>query len=65
MGDQPIIVNIRWHDGYRERFECSEVRSGAQRLWLMQTDGHDRSIPLMGNVRWVSVDPYDRAEYEK
>jgi hypothetical protein len=50
----PIIVSVRWHDGYIERFEASEVRGGCALLWLRQTDGDERAIPLIGNVRWYS-----------
>lgn len=50
----PIIVTVRWLDGYMEQFEATEVRAGCALLWVRQTDGSERSIPLIGNVRWFS-----------
>lgn len=51
---QIITVTVRWHDGYIERFQASEVRSGCTLLWLRQVTGDERAIPLIGNVRWYS-----------
>lgn len=29
-----IKVNIRWHDGYLEEFDATEVRFGSDLLWM-------------------------------
>lgn len=57
-----ITVNVRWHDGYLEEFECSEVRQGGQILWMRLSNGQNRTIPLWGNVRWFSTDPESHAK---
>lgn len=49
-------VNVRWHDGYLEVFECQEVRFGSDLLWMRLMDGKNRHIPLR-SVRWFSVCP--------
>lgn len=54
-----IIVNVRWMDGYREKFECSEVRAGVSLLWMRLISGGNRNIPLIGNVRAYSIEPED------
>ena len=51
-----IIVNVRWYDGYLERFEASAVRFGSDLLWMRLTDGKNRHIPLR-SVRWFSQTP--------
>ena len=51
-----IIVNTRWHDGYLETFECSEVRFGSDLLWMRLSSGKNRHIPLR-SVRWFSTTP--------
>lgn len=51
-----VLVNVRWHDGYLETFEADEVRAGTDILWMRQTDGTNRHIPLR-SVRWYSTDP--------
>lgn len=56
-----ILVNVRWHDGYLEVFECSQVRQGAHILWMRLTNGKNRTVPLIGNVRWFSTDPESHA----
>jgi hypothetical protein len=57
-----IIVNVRWKDGYLECFECSQVRQGGDILWLRLVDGQNRTIPLIGNVRWFSTDPESHSQ---
>lgn len=57
-----ILVNVRWWDGYLEVFECSEVRQGGHLLWMRLTNGQNRNIPLVGNVRWFSMDPESHAK---
>ena len=52
-----ITVNVRWQDGYYESFECSEVIFGITLLWMHLKDGGNRHIPLVGSVRWFSVNP--------
>lgn len=52
-----IIVTIRWLDGYLETFECTEVRQGGFILWMRLKNGENRTIPLIGNVRWFSRYP--------
>jgi hypothetical protein len=52
-----IKVNVRWHDGYLEKFEATEVRSGFAVLWMRLANGQERNIPLIGNVRWFSRSP--------
>lgn len=51
-----ITVNVRWHDGYLEKFEASEVRFGSDLLWVKLIDGKNRHIPLR-SVRWFSQIP--------
>lgn len=51
--ERPIVVTVRWHDGYIERFEASEVRAGCDLLWIRQAEGGERQIPLR-SVRWFS-----------
>jgi hypothetical protein len=48
------VVNVRWHDGYLETFEATDVRFGSDLLWLRQVDGQNRQIPLR-SVRWFSL----------
>lgn len=50
---ESIVVTVRWHDGYMEKFEADEVRAGSDLLWLRQTNGAERNIPLRP-VRWWS-----------
>jgi len=54
-------VNVRWWDGYREVFECSEVRFGAYLLWMRLSNGTNRHIPL-SQVRWFSLSTEDHEE---
>ena len=56
MKKEPIYVTVRWWDGYKKNFECSEVRFGCDLLWLRLVSGHNRHIPLRG-VRWYSTIP--------
>ncbi len=51
-----INVNVRWWDGYKEEFACTEVRYGCDLLWMRLTTGKNRHIPLRG-VRWYSTTP--------
>lgn len=50
-------VTVRRWDGYLKTFECSEVRSGSDLLWMRLSDGGNRNIPLTRSVRWYSVYP--------
>jgi hypothetical protein len=59
----PIIVNVRWWDGYLETFTCSEVRQGGYLLWMRLISGENRNIPLE-KVRWFSTDPESHARQE-
>lgn len=52
-----IVVNVRWHDGYLEEFEATEVRFGHALLWMRLSNDKNRHIPLIGNVRWFSTTP--------
>lgn len=63
--EDSIIVNVRWMDGYIEVFECGEVRQGAYIIWMKLTNGQNRTIPLIGNVRWFSTDPESHAVIKK
>lgn len=47
-------VSVRWHDGYLEEFEATEVRFGSDLLWMRLTDGKNRHIPLR-SVRWFAL----------
>lgn len=47
-------VTVRWHDGYMEEFETTEVRFGCDLLFLRLTDGKNRHIPLR-SVRWFGM----------
>lgn len=52
-----VIVNVRWSDGYLEKFECiGQPRFGCDLLWMRLVDGGNRHIPLR-HVRWFSVIP--------
>ena len=51
-----IKVTVRWHDGYLEDFECTEVRFGSDLLWMRLVNNQNRHIPLR-TVRWFSVYP--------
>lgn len=55
-----IVVSVRWHDGYLETFEASEVRFGCDLLWMRLSDGANRHVPLR-SVRWFSVTPESHA----
>lgn len=48
------LVNVRWHDGYLEPFEATEVRFGSDLLWMRLVNGDNRHIPLR-SVRWFSL----------
>ncbi len=52
--EQVNTVNVRWHDGYLETFEATEVRHGCDLLWLRLAGGGNRNIPLR-SVRWFSL----------
>ena len=56
-------VNVRWHDGYLESFDCSEVRFGSDLLWMRLSNGQNRHIPLR-SVRWFSMTPESHEEVE-
>lgn len=58
---EPTVVNVRWFDGYREKFECSEVRFGGYLLFMRLTSGTNRQIPLH-QVRWFSLNKEDHEE---
>lgn len=62
MGEwtENIYVSVRWHDGYLEAFEASEVRFGSDLLWIRLAEGSNRHIPLR-SVRWWSVNPESHA----
>ena len=47
-------VTVRWHDGYLETFDATEVRFGSDLLWMRLSNGKNRSIPLR-SVRWFSL----------
>lgn len=47
-------VTVRWHDGYLEEFNCTEVRFGSDLLFLRLEDGKNRHIPLR-SVRWFGM----------
>jgi hypothetical protein len=51
-----IKVTVRWHDGYLENFEATEVRFGSDLLWMRLTSEQNRHIPLR-SVRWFSQTP--------
>jgi hypothetical protein len=48
------IVNVRWHDGYLETFEATDVRFGCDLLWMRLSNRTNRQIPLR-SVRWFST----------
>lgn len=47
-------VTVRWHDGYLESFDATEVRFGSDLLWMRLSNGKNRSIPLR-SVRWFGL----------
>ena len=51
-----IKVTVRWHDGYLENFEATEVRFGSDLLWMRLISEQNRHIPLR-SVRWFSQTP--------
>lgn len=61
MNDTPTTVNVRWWDGYREVFKCTEVRFGAYLLWMRLLNGKNRHIPL-SQVRWFSLSEEDHEQ---
>lgn len=52
----PVVVTVRWNDGYLETFEGTEARFGSDLLWIRLTSGGNRHIPLQ-QVRWFSTTP--------
>lgn len=48
------IVTVRWWDGYKEDFRCTEIRFGSDLLWMRLEDGNNRHIPLR-MVRWFGT----------
>ena len=56
MGNKNITVTVRWHDGYMEIFDATEVRAGCDLLWMRLKNGKNRNIPLR-SVRWFSQTP--------
>jgi len=56
------VVNVRWFDGYHERFEAEEVRFGSDLLWIRLTNGENRHIPLR-HVRTFSLS--EESHFEK
>lgn len=48
------VVTVRWWDGYKEDFKCTEIRFGSDLLWMRLEDGNNRSIPLR-MVRWFGT----------
>lgn len=53
--DQKInIVTVRWFDGYKEDFRCTEIRFGSDLLWMRLENGTNRHIPLR-QVRWFGT----------
>lgn len=54
MGENINVVTVRWHDGYMEEFEATEVRFGCDLLWLRLANGSNRHIPLR-SVRWFGM----------
>lgn len=63
MGDK-IEVTVRWHDGYMEDFECTEIRAGSDLLWMRLVSGKNRNIPLR-SVRWFSQIPESHEKENK
>lgn len=48
------VVTVRWFDGYKEDFRCTEIRFCADLLWIRLEDGTNRYIPLR-QVRWFGT----------
>lgn len=48
------IVTVRWWDGQKEDFECTEVKFGCDFLWMKLLNGKNRWIPLR-QVRWIGT----------
>ena len=40
------VVTVRWFDGYKEDFRCTEIRFGSDLLWMRLENGTNRHIPL-------------------
>ena len=59
-----IKVTVRWHDGYLEEFEATEVRAGCDLLWMRLKNDSNRHIPLR-SVRWFSVTPESHENFHK
>ncbi len=56
MNPNIIHVIVRWFDGYKEEFDCEEVRFGNALIWMRLLDGGNRHIPTH-QVRWYSTTP--------
>lgn len=48
------VVTVRWWDGYKEDFRCTEIRFGSDLLWMRLENGTNRHIPLR-QVRWFGT----------
>jgi len=48
------LVTVRWFDGYKEDFRCTEIRFGNALLWMRLENGNNRHIPL-NQVRWFGT----------
>lgn len=57
-------VTVRWHDGYLEEFDATEVRFGSDLLWMRLANGKNRHIPLR-SVRWFGLSKESHQADEK
>lgn len=56
MKDECITITVRWHDGYMQSFDVTEVKEGFDLLRFCLQDRRTVDIP-MRNVRWFSRNP--------
>lgn len=58
------VVTVRWFDGYKEDFRCTEIRFGSDLLWMRLEDGTNRHISLR-QVRWfgTSIESHQYATF--
>lgn len=57
-------VWVRWHDGYLEEFNATEVRGGGSLLFMRLENGENRHIPLL-SVRWYALEKESHARNQE
>ena len=52
------IVNVRWEDGFKRTYLCTDYKVGKSNYWIQLADGREKWIPVAG-VRHVTVSVAD------